>query len=354
MMNCVKHSQILNKQMDYNILFTCVGKRNYLLRYFKDALKGKGKVIAVDNQKYAAAFADADVFLQVPNINDENYITVLKNIIAEYNIVALISLNDLELPILSEHKTFLEKNGVKVLVSNSEVIDVTFDKWKTHQFIKSLGLNSPKTYLDFDKALSDIKENILSFPIVLKPRFGSGSVGVEICEDLEELELSYKLQKKRIKRSDLYTKGNNDIKYDILIQEKLNGKEYGFDLVNNFKGDYFGSFLREKIAMRYGETDKAKSAINERFNSLAIKVANNLKHIGCMDGDAFLVGEDWFFLELNARFGGGYPFSHEAGANIAAVYIDWIIGNNTHLNRHINHKEGLVFSKFDLLVRLSG
>ncbi len=352
MMNCVKHSQILNKQMDYNILFTCVGKRNYLLRYFKDALKGKGKVIAVDNQKYAAASTDADIFIQVPNINDNKYISVLQSIINQYNVKAVISLNDFELPILSNNKALLEKNGAKVIVSDHYVVNTAFDKWKTHQFITSLGLNSPKTYVDFDKALSDIKENILSFPIVLKPRFGSGSIGVEICEDLEELELSYQLQKKKLKRSKDYKERTEEIKYGILIQEKLNGKEHGFDIVNNFEGDYFDTFLREKIAMRYGETDKAKSVIDETFNSLSIKVANNLRHIGCMDGDVFLVGEDWFFLELNPRFGGGYPFSHEAGANIAAVYLDWIIGNNTHLNRHVNYKEGLVFSKFDLLVKI--
>lgn len=338
--------------MGYNLLFTCAGKRNYLLRYFKEVLKDRGKIIAVDSHKYAAASVDADIFIQVPNIYDDDYISVLEKIIVDYNISALISLNDLELSILSKHKDFLEKNGTKVLVSNNNVINKTFDKWETHKLIKKLGLNSPKTYINFNDALKDIKKNILHFPIILKPRFGSGSIGVEICKDLDELNLVYKLQNKRLKESKLDIYNNFEIENFILIQEKLFGKEFGFDIVNNFEGKYFGTFLREKLAMRYGETDKARSAKDEFFNSLTIKISNYLGHIGCMDGDAFLVDEKWFFLEFNPRFGGGYPFSHEAGSNIAAVYVDWIIGNIDDLSKHINYKEGLVFSKYDLLVNL--
>ncbi|SEQ47444.1 carbamoyl-phosphate synthase large subunit [Hyunsoonleella jejuensis] len=339
--------------MEYNILFTCAGKRNYLLRYFKEALKGRGKVIAVDSHKYAAASADADMFLQVPNIYDKNYIYKLRNIIADYNIVALISLNDLELSILSKNKDALEINNLKVLVSNTNIIDLAFDKWKTYQFFKGLGLNTPKTYINFDAALKAIKKNTLSFPIVLKPRFGSGSIGIDICEDMEELKLAHQLKKKQLKRLGYSLNGTMKVDDIIVIQEKINGREFGFDIVNNFDGEYFGTFLREKIEMRYGETDKAKSVINKKFNDFSIELANNLKHVGCLDGDVFFVENEWIFLELNARFGGGYPFSHEAGANIAAVYVDWIIGDNHNVSKHINYKEGLVFSKFDLLVRLS-
>jgi carbamoyl-phosphate synthase large subunit len=307
----------------------------------------------VDNDKYAASSVDADVFIQIANIYDKDYIVTLDKIIADYDITALISLNDLELPILSNNKQYLERNGVKILVSDNGVIKTTYDKWLTHQFIKGLGLNSPKTYIDFDEAITDIEKNTLAFPIVLKPRFGSGSIGVEICEDAEELQYAYKLQKKRLKRIDFQLNGDIGIEHSILIQEKLDGTEFGFDVVNNFKGDFFGTFLREKIAIRYGETDKAKSAISEEFNGLTIKIANAFRHVGCIDGDAFLVGNKWFFLDLNPRFGGGYPFSHEAGANIAAVYVDWIAGNNNDLTKHINYKEGIAFSKFDLLVNLS-
>lgn len=338
--------------MDCNILFTCAGKRNYLLRYFKKALKGEGKIVAIDTHKYAAAAADADVFIQVPSINDEAYVLRLEEIIKAYNISAVISLNDLELPILSKHKKRLEVNGAKVLVSNEKVINTTFDKWETHQFLESIGVNSPKTYIDVKLALKDIEDGILSFPIILKPRFGSGSLGIETCESVEELKLAYKLQNIKTKRSIFNVNGDVETDSLIIIQQKLEGVEYGFDIINDFKGDFFASFLREKIAMRFGETDKAKSAINADFDVVGQNISKHLKHLGSLDGDAFLIGSKWYILELNPRFGGGYPFSHEAGADIAAVYIDWIKGKSNNLKRHIDYKVGIIHSKCDILVEL--
>ncbi|MFS4481976.1 ATP-grasp domain-containing protein [Hyunsoonleella sp. 2307UL5-6] len=336
-----------------NILFTCAGRRNYLLKYFKEALNGKGKIIAVDNDKYAAASVDADVFIKVPNIYDDNYIDKLEEIVKAHNVNALISLNDLELPIISKHKNKLETNGVKVLVSDYKVIETVFDKWKTHKFITSLGLKSPKTYNDYNVALKDIEAGVLNYPLILKPRFGSGSIGVEVCDNLEELELVYKLLTIRIKKSIFGKSSSLDNEHSILIQEKLDGIEFGFDILNDFKGDFFATSLREKIAMRFGETDKAKSVLNTSFNTLANTIGNKLNHIGTMDGDAFLIGKDWYILELNPRFGGGYPFSHEAGANAVSLYIDWLIGNETTVNSYTNYKAGMVFSKCDRLIKIS-
>jgi len=92
-----------------NILFTCAGRRNYLINYFKDALGGNGKIFVVDMQLNAPSMIDADVAIQVPEIYDDNYIECIKNIIEKNNIKAVISLNDLELPILSKSKKLLEK-----------------------------------------------------------------------------------------------------------------------------------------------------------------------------------------------------------------------------------------------------
>ena len=60
--------------MEYNILITCAGRRNYIINYFKEALKGRGKIIAVDNDEFASALVEADVSLCVPDVFDKNYI----------------------------------------------------------------------------------------------------------------------------------------------------------------------------------------------------------------------------------------------------------------------------------------
>lgn len=335
-----------------NILFTCAGRRNYLINYFKEALQGKGKVFATDMQLTAPALVDADVAIQVPAIYSEEYIPSLKKIIKENQIDLVISLNDLELPILSAVKSNLEETGVKIVVSNEDPIKIAFDKWETVKFLNSIGLKSPKTYIDFNLAKEAIVLGELQFPLVIKPRWGSASIGIDFPEDLEELELAYKLQKIRLSRTILAEASKEDFDHAILIQEKIPGSEYGMDVLNDFSSNYQGTFVRQKLSMRSGETDKAISIIDERFEKVGRAIGENLKHIGNLDCDVFEYNGELYVLELNPRFGGGYPFSHEAGMNTAAAYINWMEGN-TGIEKQNNYTDKVMFSKCDRLLRVN-
>lgn len=335
-----------------NILFTCAGRRNYLINYFKEALNGNGKVFATDMQLTAPALVDADVAIQVPGIYSKEYISSLIEIIKKHKIDAVISLNDLELPILSSVKEEIEKLGTKVIVSNEDAINIAFDKWVTVKFLEKNGLKTPKTFIDFEEAKKAIEIGELKFPLVVKPRWGSASIGIDFPEDLVELELAYQLQTIRLKRTILAEASKEDINHAILIQEKIPGIEYGMDVLNDFEGNYVGTFVREKLQMRSGETDKAISIVDNRFNEIGRTIGENLKHIGNLDCDVFEHDGELYVLELNPRFGGGYPFSHEAGNNTAAIYIEWLKGNN-NISEYSNYKQGVMFSKCDRLLRVN-
>ena len=153
-----------------NILLSCAGRRNYLVNYFKTALHGSGKVIATDMQINAPALVDADVAIKVDSIYHPGYVDQIITICKDYDIGLLISLNDLELPIIAKQKHRIEKMGVKVVVSDINVIDICFDKWKTTQFLKEIGLATPKTFIDIDKALEAVATGDMLFPVVVKPR----------------------------------------------------------------------------------------------------------------------------------------------------------------------------------------
>lgn len=335
-----------------NILFTCAGRRNYLINYFKEALKGEGKVYATDMQLTAPALVDADVAVQVPAIYSPDYIPSLLKIVTENNIKAVISLNDLELPILSEAKNQIEALGTKVIVADEHAIKIAFDKWETVKFLEENNLKSPKTFIDLAEAKKAIERGELKFPLVIKPRWGSASIGIDFPEDMEELELAYRLQSIRLKRTILAEASKDDIDHAILIQEKIPGKEYGMDVLNDFEGNYLGTFVRQKLQMRSGETDKAVSVIDERFEEIGRTIGENLAHIGNLDCDVFEHDGELYVLELNPRFGGGYPFSHEAGMNTAAAYIAWLQGKNG-IDEFNHYKENIMFSKCDRLLRVN-
>lgn len=332
-----------------NILFTCAGRRNYLINYFKEALNKSGKVFASDMQLSAPAMVDADQAFLVSSIYDQNYINEIVKIIKNNDVSAVISLNDLELPILSENKKAIEDAGAKLIVSDMEVIDVAFDKVLTANFLNKIGLNTPKTFTNLEVVLKMLDQNEIQFPLVVKPRWGSASIGIDFPKDKEELELSFKLQHKRLRETILSNVSEQDIENAILIQEKMNGNEFGMDILNDFEGNYIGSFVRQKLSMRAGETDKAISIIDTRFEKIGKQISENLKHIGNLDCDVFVVDNDLYVLELNPRFGGGYPFSHEAGVNTPAIYIDLLNGSKD-IKKHINYQADRMFSKCDRLI----
>lgn len=334
-----------------NILFTCAGRRNYLINYCKQALNGQGKVLATDMSELAPAMSDADISLIVPSIYSDDYIPTLLNIVKDYHVNAIISLNDLELPILSSHKQEFTDLGAEVIISDSAVIDICFDKIKTRDFLASIGLKTPLTFTNYNQALQAIKEDQLTFPLVLKPRWGSASIGIEFPESLEEFELAYKLLMIKLKNTILFEASKNELDAAILIQQKLNGPEYGMDIVNDLDQEYFTTVVRKKLSMRAGETDKAVSVIDQRFSDIGEKISTHLKHIGNLDCDVFEQDGELYVLELNPRFGGGYPFSHEAGMNTIQAYLAWLAGEKLESSFN-QYKADLVFSKCDRLIRI--
>lgn len=333
-----------------NILFTCAGRRTYLLKYFKANLEEGDKVVATDMQLSAPALQAADVKLQVPAVYDPDYVNITLNICKEYKVDALISLNDLELPILAENKARFEELGVKVIVSDPQVIDIAFDKYKTAQWVQALGLVAPKTYICLEDAKAALAAGEISFPLFMKPRWGSGSIGLETIADMEELDIYYNLLMKKIRKSILATASVGD-EY-IMIQEKLTGSEFGLDVMNDLNGKNVGVSVKQKLAMRAGETDKAITIDLPEVREIGRKIGKSLGHIGNLDVDIMQRADGTYcVLELNPRFGGGFPFSYEAGVNMPKAIIQWLRGEN--IDPQILQPEyGKMFAKNDYLVEV--
>ncbi len=331
-----------------NIFFTCAGRRTYLLKYFKEQLKSEGLIIGGDMQLTAPALSAADVKVQLPAVYADNYIDTLLNVCMEYKVKMLISLNDLELPILAAHKQCFQDIGVIAVVSSPEVVDICFDKIKTAEFIISLGLRTPKTYVNLKRAKEAIKNGELAFPLILKPRWGSGSIGIEIVDDLDELDIVYQLLLQKVKKSILATASQGE-EY-IMIQQLIKGKEFGLDVMNDLQGNHVAVSVKQKLAMRAGETDKAVTVDNLSIREIGSTIGKALKHIGNLDCDILEENGEYYVLELNPRFGGGFPFSYEAGVNLPGALIAWAEKRQFD-NSLLSPRYDEIFAKCDYLVK---
>jgi len=319
------------------------------LEYFKQSLGSKGKIIATDMQYSAPAMLEADISIIVPPVYSDDYIEKILLTCREHDVKALISLNDLELPILAAKRSVFEQMGVKLLVSSKNVIDICFDKWKTIGWAQAIGLKVPKTFLMIESAKLAIEDGTIRFPLVVKPRWGSASFGIEFPESTEELEISYRLLEIRLFHSMLAEISKTDVNHPIIIQEKIIGKEYGLDVLNDFEGNPAQVYVKEKLAMRAGETDKAVLRNNPALEKIGFSLGKNLKHIGNLDCDIFEKDGEFYIIEMNPRFGGGYPFTHMTGGNYPAALISWLKNENydfTNFRKDYNK----IYSKCDTLI----
>ena len=311
-----------------NILITSVGRRGYMVKYFKDVLGSTGKVHVSNSSKISPAFPYADAFVVTPLIYDCNYISFLKDYCLENEIKVIISLFDVDLLVLSQHKEEFADIGVKVVVSSEEVIETCNDKWKTYNFLNENGFCVPRTYIDKEVALAAIKNKTLDFPLILKPRWGMGSISVFTADNEIELEVFYdkinrQIEETYLKYESAKTKGHN-----VLIQEKLNGQEHGVDIINDLEGNFKNCIVKKKLAMRAGETDCAMVIEDNRIYEVGKQLANCLHHTANLDVDMFVCDNNVYILEMNARFGGGYPFSHIAGVDLPRAIISWVKKEN--------------------------
>lgn len=334
-----------------NILFTSVGRRSYLVEYFKEALKGEGKVHVANSTEISPAFQIADFSVVSPLIYDENYIPFLLDYCKKNQIEAIISLFDIDLPILANNMEKFKTIGTKVIVSDTDVINKCNDKWHTYEFLKKEGFDQPKTYLKVETVLNDIKNQNLSYPLIVKPRWGMGSIGVYEAENEKELLVFYDKVKRNILESYLKYESLANIETSVMIQEKLKGQEYGLDVINDLEGNYQTTVVKKKIAMRSGETDCAITVNDDSLKQLGKKMSQSLKHIGNLDVDVFRFGNKNYILEMNARFGGGYPFSHLAGINLPLAIINWLKGDE-HCDEYLKENFNVMAHKDINLIKI--
>ncbi|MGY0837558.1 ATP-grasp domain-containing protein [Aerococcus urinaeequi] len=301
--------------MGVNILILSVGTRNKIVQYFKKELAGVGSVIATDASNVAPALYEADKYFIVPKITDPNYIDYILEICEKENISGVLSLIDPELSLLAENYNSFKEIGTIPIISDVNLINLSFDKYKFSELVSQLGFQSVKSYKDLNSFNNAYNLGEIEFPVFVKPITGSASINVNIVFTSEQLEYLF----------DKYD--------DLLIQEVMDEKEYGVDVyIDMVSQEPVSIFIKEKLAMRAGETDKSVSVKNEKLFDIILDFVKKVGYRGVIDIDVFEKDGEFYISEVNPRFGGGYPHAYESGINIPSQIIN-------NLNSKVNEKK---------------
>lgn len=331
-----------------NILLTSVGRRGYLVDYFKETFDGERKIFT-GNSELTYAMKQSDGYIITPLIYQDNYIDTIIDFCKKENISIVLSLFDIDLLVLAKNENKFIDNGIRLVLAPAKSIEICNDKWMTYKFLVENNIKTPKTYLDINKVQQAIDNGDLSYPVILKPRWGMASMGIYIADDADELRVLYNKSYKDIFNSYLRYESEMTEEFPILIQEVLIGKEYGVDVINDFNCNYITCLAKEKVRMRAGETDLGLTVKNKPFEEISKILANKISHKGILSVDFFSVDEDIYVTEMNCRISGHYPISHAVGFDFTKLIKSWL--NNDDIDPEFLHFEENVYVCKELLIK---
>ncbi|MDE5597391.1 MAG: ATP-grasp domain-containing protein [Lachnospiraceae bacterium] len=297
-----------------NILRLSAGTRNKIVQYFKKEVGADGKVVATDCSNLAPAVYDADKFYLVPRITAPGYLEHILEICRKEQIDGVFSLIDPELSMLAKEKDRFLEIGVTPIISPYDLVETCFDKYKMYQMLCTMQIPTGKCFVEKEAFYQAVEKGEISYPVFIKPVKGSASININKVNSKEEVELLFTLYD------------------DLMIQEYMDGQEYGADVyIDMLSGKCTSIFVKKKVKMRAGETDKSVSFKDEKLFTILRDFVERCGFRGMIDIDIFDIDGTYYISEVNPRFGGGYPHAYACDVNMPKQVLENLAGRENEV-----------------------
>lgn len=291
------------------LLLSCIGKRCYIADYFREALGGRGTVIGTSNTEWTPGFSSCDASFVLPDIASDEYIPALLDLCRREEITGILSLFDPDVHRLAGHREEFAALGAVPVFPAAEAAQLGYDKLLKWRELPARGFKVPFTVSSLADMRQALAEGMLEFPLVLKPRYGFGSADTYVTQDLQEAEVFFRRRP------------------HMIAQQMVQGEALNIDGLGNLHAEPLGVVPWRKHLSRLGETERAEAIHDEELVALGEQLIRTVGITGPFDADFIRDdhGHDWL-IDLNLRFGGGYPVSHLAGADFPGRILRMIQG----------------------------
>ncbi|MFZ1925916.1 MAG: ATP-grasp domain-containing protein [Solirubrobacteraceae bacterium] len=264
--------------MTAGIMLTGVGKRYDIVSCFAALTT----VVAVDPNPLAPAQYAAQVRASPPPITDPGYVPELARLCAEHRVGSVLPLTDLDIETLALAR---EQGRLAALVPSSQVAHATYDKYEAHLLLERLGLPSPPTVLPDDDL------DALHYPVMVKPRKGSGARSIHLAHNPEQAEFFVAY-----------------VDEPTMVQQTMGGPELSIDCLGDLDGRCLNAIPRTMLESRGGESIKGTVIDDPELVELGSSVMQALSVRGPATIQVFRDPELGVRItDVNTRFGGAFP-----------------------------------------------
>jgi len=258
-------------------------------------------ILGCDIVKYPVALDCVDSFFIAKSATDKSYVADILEKCKLHRITHIIPTNEKEIQVLAKSRELINKNNIKILINNNQVIDTFLDKYKTCLFLRSLKIGVPNFYRIKDKLPVGKK-------YILKLNNSNGSKLLKIFED--ELEIK-----------DLNGFQDNE----LLIQEYIDSpeEEYTVGVFSNGEQINVISFKRK---LQNGFTKFVELIEDEDIVKDAIIIARSVNLIGSINIQLRKYLGMSYIFEINPRLSGTTNFRRQLGFDDVNWWLDTIDG----------------------------
>jgi carbamoyl-phosphate synthase large subunit len=285
------------------ILLTGVGKRYDIVACFAALTK----TVAADPNPLAPAQYAAHARVAVPLIEDADYVPALGRLCAEHGVGAVIPLTDLDLEVLARAR---EEGLLPALGPSAEIARRTYDKYETHLLLGELGLPSPPTVLP--------GEEPESYPVMVKPRRGSGARSIHLARDAREAEFFIRYVSQAHPSDPGGPSGGpgsaggdriaGPPPEPVMVQRAMRGPELSIDCLGDLEGRCLNAIPRTMEESRGGESIKGRVIRDPELIELGARVMEALGVRGPATIQVFRDPDIGLGItDVNTRFGGAFP-----------------------------------------------
>jgi carbamoyl-phosphate synthase large subunit len=260
------------------VLLTGVGKRYDIVSCFAALTR----TIVADPSPLAPAQYAAHVRAAVPLIEDPEYVPALERLCAEHGVGAVLPLTDLDIETLALARA---DGRLPALVPSPEVARATYDKHEAHLLLTRLDLPSPPT------VLPDADLDALDYPVMVKPRRGSGARSIHLAHDPAQARFFI-----------------DYIREPVMVQRAMRGPELSIDCLGDSAGRCLNAIPRTMLESRGGESIKGAVIRDGELIALGARVMEALAVCGPATIQVFRDPDIGVAItDVNTRFGGAFP-----------------------------------------------
>jgi carbamoyl-phosphate synthase large subunit len=315
------------------ILLTGTGKRYDIVSCFA----AQTLTIAADPSPLAPAQYAAHVHVAVPRMDDPEYVPALQALCEEHGVGAVLPLTDLDIEILARAA---EEERLPALVPSAEVARATYDKYETHLLLGRLGLPSPPTLLPDDDL------SVLEYPVMIKPRQGSGARSIHLAHDPAQARffIDY-VQRAPGGRRPKGLPGPEP----VMIQRAMGGDELSIDCLGDRDGRCLNAIPRTMLESRGGESIKGQVVHDEELIELGRRVMEALAVRGPATIQVFRDPDMGVGItDVNTRFGGAFPapaYAALPGRSYSELIVRMAAGEQ--VAPHVGQfRDGMTFTRY--------